>query len=89
MSPDKRLERIIDDELRNTIAGEEALPFGDEDEGEPRPFSGLALYDAVVNLVYDNRATYDAHLSMPHFKSFNAATGGMIRSKKVRALTRL
>ena len=39
--------------------------------------------------VYDDRAAFDAHLSMPHFKSFDAATAGMIRSKKVRALTRL
>ena len=39
--------------------------------------------------VYDDRAAFDAHLSTPHFKSFDAATVGMIRSKKVRALTRL
>ena len=39
--------------------------------------------------VYDDRAAFYAHLSTPHFKSFNAATAGMIRSKKVRALTRL
>ena len=39
--------------------------------------------------VYDDRAAFDAHLSTPHFKSFDAATAGMIRSKKVRALTRL
>jgi autoinducer 2-degrading protein len=39
--------------------------------------------------VYDDRAAFDAHLSAPHFKSFDAATAGMIRSKKVRALTRL
>ena len=39
--------------------------------------------------VYDDRTAFDAHLSTPHFKSFDAATAGMIRSKKVRALTRL
>jgi autoinducer 2-degrading protein len=39
--------------------------------------------------VYDDRAAFDTHLSMPHFKSFDATTAGMIRSKKVRALTRL
>ena len=39
--------------------------------------------------VYDDRAAFDAHLSTPHFKSFDAATASMIRSKKVRALTRL
>ena len=38
--------------------------------------------------VYDDRTAFDAHLSTPHFKSFDAATAGMIRSKKVRALTR-
>ena len=39
--------------------------------------------------VYNDRAAFDAHLSAPHFKSFDAATAGMIRSKKLRALTRL
>ena len=39
--------------------------------------------------VYDDRVSFDAHLSMPHFKSFDAATTGMIQSKKVRALPRL
>lgn len=39
--------------------------------------------------VYDDRAASDAHLSTPHFKSFDAATAGMMQSKKVRALTRL
>ena len=38
--------------------------------------------------VYDDRTAFDAHLSTLHFKSFDAATAGMIRSKKVRALTR-
>ena len=38
--------------------------------------------------VYDDRTAFDAHLSTPHFKSFDAATAGMIRSKKVRSLTR-
>ena len=39
--------------------------------------------------VYDDRTAFDAHLSTQHFKSFDAATAGMIRSKKLRALTRL
>ena len=39
--------------------------------------------------VCDDRTAFDAHLSKPHFKSFDAATAGMIRSKKVRALLRL
>ena len=39
--------------------------------------------------VYDDRAAFEAHLSMPHFKAFDAATADMIRSKTVRALTRL
>ena len=89
MSPDKRPERLINDGLRNAIAGKEALPCVGDDEGEPRPFSGLAVYDAVINLLFGKRAAYDAHLSMPNFRSFDAATAGMIRSKKVRALTRL
>ena len=59
MSPDKRLEKIINDGLCigcglcTAIAGEAALPFGRDDEGEPRPFAGPALDDAVMDLVYD------------------------------------
>ena len=89
MSPDNSLERIINYGLCDAIACEEALPFGGDNEGEPRPFSRLALNDAVMDLVYDKRATYDAHLSIQHFKSFDTAMAGMIRSKKVRALTLL
>ena len=72
MSPDNRSERIIDDRLHNAIAGEEALPFGGDDEGKPRPLSGLVVYDAVINLLYGERAAYDTHLSMPNFKSFDS-----------------
>ena len=59
MTPDKRLEKIIDDGLCigcglcTAIASEDALPFGRDGEGEPRPFAGPALDDAVMDLVYD------------------------------------
>lgn len=39
--------------------------------------------------LYDDSAAFEAHLGMPHFKSFDAATRDMIRSKTVRALTRI
>ena len=39
--------------------------------------------------VYDDRAAFDAHLSMPHFTEFDKATSSMILSKTVRGLTRL
>ena len=45
--------------------------------------------DVFLCEVYDDRAAFEAHLLMPHFKSSDAATACMIRSKKVRALTRL
>ena len=51
---------------------------------DPDHTSHVFLYE-----VYDNRAAFDVHLSMPHFKSFDAATDSMIRSKTLRALTRL
>ena len=41
---------------------------------DPNHPSHVFLYE-----VYDDRPTFDAHLSMPHFKSFDAATAGMIR----------
>ena len=59
MTPDKRLEKIIDDGLCigcglcTAIASEDAPPFGRDGEGEPRPFAGPALDDAVMDLVYD------------------------------------
>ncbi len=51
---------------------------------DPEAPNKVFLYE-----VYDDRAAFEAHLSMPHFKTFDAATAGMIRSKTVRALTRL
>ena len=51
---------------------------------DPDHTSHVFLYE-----FYDNRAAFDVHLSMPHFKSFDAATDSMIRSKTLRALTRL
>jgi autoinducer 2-degrading protein len=39
--------------------------------------------------LYDDRAAFEAHLGMPHFQAFDAATADMIRSKTVRAYTRL
>lgn len=34
--------------------------------------------------VYDDRAAFDAHLSMAHFKSFDAAVAPMLESKTVQ-----
>ena len=59
MTPETRLEKIIHDGLCigcglcTAIAGEDALRFGRDAEGEPRPFAGPALDDAVMDLVYD------------------------------------
>lgn len=39
--------------------------------------------------LYDNRESFEAHLSMPHFTEFDKATSSMILSKTVRGLTRL
>lgn len=51
---------------------------------DPEHPNQIFLYE-----VYDDRAAFDAHLTMPHFTSFDDATADMIRSKTVRALTRL
>ena len=34
--------------------------------------------------VYDDRAAFDAHLGMPHFKSFDAHVGPMLDSNQVQ-----
>jgi len=34
--------------------------------------------------VYDDRAAFDAHLAMPHFKSFDAEVAPMLASKVVK-----
>ena len=34
--------------------------------------------------VYDNRAAFDAHLGMAHFKSFDATVAPMLESKAVK-----
>jgi len=39
--------------------------------------------------VYDDRAAFEAHLRMPHFRSFDSATADMIISKTVRSFARV
>jgi len=51
---------------------------------DPEDAHRIFLYE-----LYDDRAAFEAHLGMPHFKSFDAATTSMIRSKTVRPLTRI
>ncbi len=34
--------------------------------------------------IYDNKAAFDAHRAMDHFKDFDAATAQMIDTKKLR-----
>ena len=51
---------------------------------DPDPLGHVFLYE-----VYDDRAAFDAHLSTPHFMSFDAATAGMIISKTGRPLALL
>ena len=59
MTATDRLQTIIDDGLClgcglcSAVAGPQALTFGRDADGEPRPFAGPELDDAVMNLVYD------------------------------------
>lgn len=43
---------------------------------------GIALYE-----IYQDRAAFEQHLTMAHFKSFDLATAAMVRSKTVRTFT--
>lgn len=38
--------------------------------------------------VYDDRAAFDAHLAMAHFKTFDAKVASMVAQKQVRIYTR-
>ena len=40
----------------------------------------------VLYEVYQTRADFDTHLATPHFRSFDQASAGMVRSKSVRIL---
>ena len=59
MTPDHRLEKIIADGLClgcglcTAMLGDDALPFGRDDDGEPRPFAGPSLDDDMMDFVYD------------------------------------
>jgi quinol monooxygenase YgiN len=43
-------------------------------DGSPRVF----LYE-----IYDDEAAFKAHLQMPHYKSFAAATAAMVQDRKI------
>ena len=59
-------------------------------EGEPgcRQFDVCFGHDApgvcFLYEVYDDRAAFDAHLGMPHFKSFDAEVAPMLDNKVVK-----
>ena len=38
--------------------------------------------------VYADSTAFKAHLAMPHFKSFDEATGNMIAAKSIKTLTK-
>jgi (4S)-4-hydroxy-5-phosphonooxypentane-2,3-dione isomerase len=49
---------------------------------DPNGVTTVFLYE-----IYDDRAAFDRHLTMPHFKRFDAETAAMIASKKVRTFS--
>ena len=59
MNAEHRLERIVSDGLClgcglcTAMLGEDALTFGRDVEGEPRPFAGPSLTDGMMDFVYD------------------------------------
>lgn len=50
---------------------------------DPQDSTRLFLYE-----LYDDRAAFDAHLAMPHFKEFDRKTSAWLVSKAVSALQR-
>ncbi len=51
---------------------------------DPKERSTVFLYE-----VYDDRASFDAHLATAHFKRFDAAVAPMVAGKAVRTFERL
>lgn len=51
---------------------------------DPQSPTTVFLYE-----LYDDRAAFDRHLTLPHFRAFDAATGSLVLSKRVRLLQRL
>jgi len=49
-------------------------------DGSPHVF----LYE-----IYDDEAAFKAHLQMPHYKSFAAATAAMVQDRKIVPLSLL
>lgn len=49
---------------------------------DPANITTVFLYE-----IYDDRAAFDRHLTMPHFKRFDAETAAMIVSKNVRTFS--
>ena len=50
---------------------------------DPQDSTRVFLYE-----LYDDRAAFDAHLAMPHFKEFDRKTGAWLVSKAVSVLQR-
>lgn len=41
--------------------------------------------EVLLYEIYEDKAAFDAHLAMPHFREFDSAVAPMINQKKVRA----
>lgn len=51
---------------------------------DPKVPDAVVLYE-----IYDDEAAFQQHMTMPHFKVFDAAVAPMVTEKTVRALTLL
>jgi quinol monooxygenase YgiN len=51
---------------------------------DPLSPAAVFLYE-----LYDDRAAFDRHLTLPHFRDFDAPAGSLVLSKRVRLLERL
>lgn len=48
--------------------------------------AGGAEDHVILYEIYDSQAPFDAHLALPHFAAFRAATEGMVLSSSVERL---
>ncbi len=84
-----RLEKIVADGLClgcglcSAVAGPDALSFARDETGEPRPFAGPALDDAVMDLVYDICPGFNLE-GLPHALADAAAHNDLVWGPHMR-----
>ena len=77
----EKFARLITENAAASMKNEPGCRQFDVLVPEGTPSGQFVLYE-----IYDDQAAFDAHLKSAHFKSFDAATAGMITDRKISRL---